>query len=148
MCVLVHTNPIIISFCSILYYKELSLHIRRYRFEKFALLKKLRNKEAKVNLKKFNGRLLGEEVFLELEHFNVKPPKIKTYNKTIVNRWHLYLRLLMNKELVVYRKKYLENKKNKNSNNDLPHESLLFKIKNCFQKTKCYKNNKTTSCQM
>lgn len=33
-----HTNPVLICFCSILYYKDLNEHLRRYRNEKRRIL--------------------------------------------------------------------------------------------------------------
>lgn len=93
-----HTNPIILTFCSILYYKDLNEHLNRYKLEKkFSSIAE--NDELDLQIKKFNGFLL---------HPNTLENKRKRiYNKRIVNKWHLILCLCQNPQLVLYRKEYI-----------------------------------------
>jgi hypothetical protein len=59
----VHTNPILICFCSILYYRELAEQIRRYRIEK-EIVKRMDSTssdgEIYFSLKEFTGKLRNE----------------------------------------------------------------------------------------
>lgn len=94
----VHTNPIIITFCSILYYADLDEHIRRYRHEKYAMRRELSHDEF-LALRKFKGKLepIGSDE-------NVSLKASKGYNKRIVNKWHLLVMLKQNLSLIKYRK--------------------------------------------
>lgn len=87
-----HTNPVLICFCSILYYRDLSEHLRRYRNEKRRILETEEIDYRMIfKLKKFNGYL---------------PPdtnRKQIYSKKNLNKWHLLLRLSLNKELIDYR---------------------------------------------
>jgi putative lipase involved disintegration of autophagic bodies len=74
-----HTNPVIISFCSILYYARLREYMR---------------------LK--HNRIISKEIVKRSELLFGKERKI--YKKNVVNRWLLYWRLSVNKELIQYRK--------------------------------------------
>jgi len=105
----VHTNPILICFCSILYYQDLAEHIRRYRMEKKiikAIEKNNLNEEIHYSLKKFSGKLLNEP-----EKSDEGPIlKKKIYKQLVLNRWHVLLRLTLNKELIVYRRHNIRKK--------------------------------------
>lgn len=102
-----HTNPIIICFCSILYYKDLAEHVRRYRLErKAATGDGLASHRVNFELNKFKGRLsTGQAQYCKVR---------KEYKKIVLIRWHLFLRLHLNKELIKLRKHYV-NKKKKHS---------------------------------
>ena len=88
-----HTNPTLISFCSILYYNHLDKHVKRYLIEKRKIEEK--SKEVTVQLKGFDGRLRSKII----------KKGSKTYCKIIVNRWHLLVILDKNKILLAYRKR-------------------------------------------
>jgi hypothetical protein len=100
----VHTNPILICFCSILYYRELAEQIRRYRIEK-EIVKRMDSTssdgEIYFSLKEFTGKLRNEP--LKGRSSTNDQLKIKVYKKHILNRWHLFVRLTLNKELIAYR---------------------------------------------
>jgi len=92
-----HTNPILVCFCSLLYYPDLSEHLRRFKIEKQAILASEElDSRMVLKLKKFVGFLPA------------CPGVDREYNVLVVNRWHLILRLSLNKELTVYRQHYLE----------------------------------------
>ena len=69
-----HTNPIMITFCSLLYYKGLSNHVRKKYFE-----------SSKDH---------------ELTRFN----PMRNYKKRIVNKWHVLYFLTKNPILLMYRR--------------------------------------------
>ena len=119
-----HTNPILICFCSILYYPDLAEHIRRYRIEKeFIQASEVDNFDDDVffSLKKFHGKLATELVFKEK-----RLSKKSNYNQKMLNRWHLLLRLNVNKELIPFRSHNLR-KKQKNQPISLL-KKLIFKV--------------------
>ena len=140
----VHTNPILLCFISILYYKNLDEHIQMYRFEKYHMNNEIDDDEF-LNLKKFKGRLahhhhsIGfkgtiadddvikksakslpnshkhDEMLTELKENK------KVTNKMIVNRWHVFLILSQNMALIQYRKhniKKIPKDENKNMINE------------------------------
>ena len=94
-----HTNPILICFCSILYYRDLAEHIRRYKIEK-ELVKSMRLSKNEANdekvqffLKKFGGKLskeLHNETSNHITSDNKRSKRV--YNKFIVNRWHVLIK--------------------------------------------------------
>lgn len=90
-----HTNPVLICFCGMLYYKGLSEHLTRYKKEKRHILETEEiDYRMLFQLKKFTGFL----------------PKVKdekVYNRRILNKWHLLIRLTMNQELIAFRKQFL-----------------------------------------
>ena len=106
-----HTNPILICFCSILYYRELAEQIRKYRIEK-EIVKTMdsisSDGEIYFSLKEFTGKLSNEP--LKGRSSTRDQMKIKIYKKHILNRWHLFLRLTLNKELIAYRGHNLKKK--------------------------------------
>jgi len=111
----VHTNPILICFCSILYYRDLGEHIRRYRIEKQIVKAKETNNlddEVYYLIKKFGGKLVINDSFLKEKSSDDRILRKKIYNQLIVNRWHVLLRLSLNKELIPYRQHNIR-KKNK-----------------------------------
>ena len=75
-----HTNPILISFCSILYYKHLDQYVKRYVKEKMKIEKDL--KGVVVELKNFDGRQLSRN---KTNSTNAPIKEYKTYCKVIVN---------------------------------------------------------------
>ena len=95
-----HTNPIIASFCSLLYYPELSDHIKRFLIES-------RNVGNYLELPEFIGKTKREKkifgFFSEVNKtFIVK--RTKVYNVNIVNRWHVFVMLNKYKALIMFRK--------------------------------------------
>ena len=129
-----HTNPIIICFCSLLYYKDLSEHIQRYKKQRRALMngENIDANNVRVSLNKFNGRLSEGNVSLDrnnTKHELVAPSEkrklmLRNYNPRILTRWHLYLRMTLNKEIIKYRKIYMVHREKK------PKIGLVQKIKN------------------
>ncbi len=99
-----HTNPILICFCSLLYYKNLNEHLYRFKIEKKFIIQKeeIDLSIMKLQLRKFTGTLPNYEI------------KCKKYDRKILNKWHLILRLYLNKELTIYRYHYIVNKRRKN----------------------------------
>ncbi len=96
-----HTNSILICFCSILYYKDLAEHIRRYRIEKSYILSKnypiaFNFEQVSFFIKEFTGKLSDDNKI-------IKEEDTKIYNKKILNKWHLFVRLSLNQELIQYR---------------------------------------------
>ena len=92
-----HTNPILVTFCSILYYKDLGIHIKLYKIEK-----KLLRADSVENfffMKKFSGKLPNETHKNQDENSTTK-----TYKKHIINRWHVLVKLSLNKELIQFRR--------------------------------------------
>ena len=129
-----HTNPIIICFCSILYYKHLAEHIRRYKIQKRDLnLNENESDELFVKLTKFNGRLsISEHEHQSLTNMYTSSNGTRLYNKAIVNRWHVLLRLSINKELTFYRKHNIAPKIKTNSPSFI--SKLVLKCKECKTK--------------
>jgi hypothetical protein len=94
----VHSNPVLITFCSILYYDELNEKIYKQRLKKIEF----------INLNNQNEIVLIENNMLSLSY-------TKNLQKRVsFNRWHLYLRLWLNKELIQYRKHNLIAKRLRN----------------------------------
>jgi hypothetical protein len=120
----VHTNPVLICFCSILYYRDLAEHIKRYRAEK-EILKTLDTSgfgdEIYFSLKPFIGKLINESILKEKSQ-EKQFLKRKSYQQLVLNRWHVLLRLALNKELIKYRRHNLHKK------NKIESVSLLKKI--------------------
>ena len=96
-----HTNPILICFCSLLYYKDLSEHLRRYKIQRRAVLSspEFDATNTKIYLSKFTGRLYEP---ISPSSFHRTPTK--NYKTRVVIRWHLYLRMTLNKDIIKYRK--------------------------------------------
>ena len=115
----VHTNPVLISFCSILYYRDLAEHIKCYNKEKRRLLASQSDTKKYYFMKKFGSKLDRQQLILDGDEqkSSITNSSTKKYNKTIVNRWHLLLRLDSNKELIQFRKHQI-NKHKKHGNND------------------------------
>ena len=135
-----HTNPIIICFCSILYYKGLSEHLKRYRQQRHELLASgdLDNASIKIYPSKFTGQLsgTGSERPTGSGHLTSDVEKAassnrllkRNYKTRVVIRWHLYLRMTLNKEIIKYRKIYMKQREKK------PEVGILQKIKQKFSK--------------
>ena len=119
-----HTNPVLICFCSILYYRDLAEHIKRYRAEK-EILKTLDTggfgDEIYFSLKPFIGKLINEPILKEKSQ-EKQLLKRKRYQQLILNRWNVLLRLTLNKELISYRRHNLKKK------NKIESVSLLIRI--------------------
>ena len=87
-------------------------------------------------MKKFGNKMARQQELNEAEDMNrtneTPISKKKVYNKTIVNKWHLLIRLNLNKELIQFRKNNIRKKTKKKS------ESMLEKIKRkvCSRKDK------------
>ena len=129
-----HTNPILICFCSILYYKDLAEHVKNHNKEKKYLIAITKHTDGNESdkkkyyfMKKFGNKMARQQDLNETEDMNktndTQMSKKKVYNKTIVNKWHLLIRLNLNKELIQFRKNNIRKKTKKKS------ESMLKKIK-------------------
>ena len=123
-----HTNPVLISFCSLLYYKSLRYHVHNYKLERKCIEEGLNlNDEFHIEMVSFTGKPIA--VIQDNEH--------KAYNKFIVNKWRVFLMLNYNKTLIKYRKHNLVKEEDKET------ISVLQKIKACCSKTChcCHKIN-------
>ena len=123
-----HTNPILICFCSILYYKRLRYHIRHYKLERKYIEKEYNlTDEYTFKIKKFHGdpdiakesekevkerieSIEGSYEESESEH-ELKPISCKIYKKCLVNRWHLFTMMDKNRSLIRYRQQHIKEKK-------------------------------------
>ena len=93
-----HTNPVLLSFCSLLYYKNLQIQIKNFIKERKKIEDKINmNIKFSFRIKKFTGRVLVSDAENEAL-------LIKKYKKHILNKWHLLLMLHRNKSLIKYRK--------------------------------------------
>lgn len=123
-----HTNPILICFCSVLYYKNLRQHIDEYKLERKIIQDKLNlSDEYIIRIRKFTGKthLIDEN----------KVETAKKYNKFIVNKWHVILMIHNNKSLIKYRAHNINKIKN-----DI-NGGLIEKVKNACMKCPCCKRN-------
>ena len=124
----VHTNPVLISFCSILYYRDLAEHIKCYNKEKRRLLVSQSDTKKYYFMKKFGNKLDRQRLILDDDEqkSSITNSSTKKYNKTIVNRWHLLLRLDSNKELIQFRKHQIKkHKKHGNNDEETPLSTLV-----------------------
>lgn len=105
---LVHTNSILTTFCSILYYKDLNEYIHRYRAERRMLtIKASESQKYDLAMYKFGRRLS------ELDDSEKHIEFGMTYNKIILNRWHLYVMMSKYPGLIQYRMKYKKKSEHK-----------------------------------
>ena len=133
-----HTNPILICFCSILYYRDLAVHIERYKIEKKIIMamnktKTISDEDIYFFLKKFGGRFAKyQETVGETpaDSAQIELSSKKHYKKYIVNKWHVMLRLTLNQELIQYRRHNIRKKDVKES------VSIFTKIKAICNKKK------------
>jgi hypothetical protein len=132
-CKKVHTNSILVCFCSILYYKDLAVHIKRFIREKNLLKAKsmIDHHEKYYFMKNFSGKLTQIVVKSDLDQVNLdeassseRPPK-KTYKKCIVNKWHVFVKLSMNKELIQYRHHNIRSRKATSVENESQFKRIL-----------------------
>ena len=100
-----HTNPILLTFCSLLYYKDLNEHLYRHKIEKISKpLDESLRENFKLMPSKFESRLPFEQQ--SVHPFVQNSSSItKSYNKRVLIRWQLYLTLSLNPELIVLRKR-------------------------------------------
>jgi hypothetical protein len=70
------------------------------------VLRSLVDKKALVTLNKFNGRLSPDDHFFTMTHHHHH----KAYKRIVLTRWHLFVRLSLNKELIVMRKHFIKRK--------------------------------------
>jgi hypothetical protein len=131
-----HTNPIIICFCSILYYKDLSEHLLRYKKQRKALMGEI-DGGAFMHLNKFTGRLSFGDTSIAEEN-SKRQLVMRVYDKRVIMRWHLYLRMTLNKEIIKYRKWNFIKKTKK------PKEGIFQKIKNRVTGI-CHRNAKEST---
>ena len=90
-----HTNPILITFVNLLYYKKLQEFLRRHHREKRDYL--ARNPDTKpqqLKLGHFRGLLPPHK----------RGPEAISYNQSIVSKWHLLCFLNKNRGLIMMRK--------------------------------------------
>ncbi len=123
--------------------------MRNYRIEKFLLpLDESLNKYFILRPAKFVRKPLElyqiHPILIKLNYY----PKKKSYNKTIVNRWHLLLRLSLNIELTVYRKMKLRKKYQIDYENEKQESNFFIKrfkenliLKRIIKKDKVDENN-------
>jgi hypothetical protein len=113
----VHTNPILLTFVSILYYQDLGEHIKMHKLEKHRLNKELKTNDEYLKMKTFTGSqyIFNNDVIESNNNqssggqFNLKKIEKKSFrNKTIINKWHLILMLCRNKSLIKYRKIHIK----------------------------------------
>jgi hypothetical protein len=118
----VHTNSILVCFCSILYYKDLAVHIKRFILERNLLKAKamIDHQEKYYFMRNFSGKLTNIVVKPDLDQVKVdetrssdanERPHQKTYKKCIVNKWHVFVKLSMNKELIQYKHHNIRSRK-------------------------------------
>ena len=128
-----HTNPVLNTFLSLLYYKSLSEHIRRYKIEKI-IFGDEEDEDHFLKVKKFRGKLslIGPAD----PNIMSKVFTAKLYKKRIVNKWHLLFFLSRNPRLIYYRKHFIEKHHHEKKPN------LFQKIKTCcVAKCKCFRKN-------
>ena len=101
-----HTNPILITFCSILYYKNLRNHIDNYKIEREFITDNYNFDKNKYSLrvKKFDGKSSS------IISNTINQSNKKQYNKYIVNKWHVLVFIHNNKSLLRYRAHNIRNK--------------------------------------
>jgi len=128
----VHTNPILITFCSILYYKDLDEYLHRFRTERRTLMKTDASflADELVVMKNFGGRRLSLR------------DETKKYNRLVVNRWHLWLRLSLNREITYMRRNNLKCKREDSRTS----VSLIARIKSKVQSLSIKKKNESVIC--
>lgn len=130
-----HTNPIIITFVSIMYYKKLDEFIRRHHIEKRIYLSQ--NPDKKLRLSVFRGFLPIEsptDPFLKKMNIGYSQ---NVYNKKIVNKWHLIWFLSKNKSLCVLRKhNFIKEEEEEEEQKTGFVEKVKLKLKSCCSKKK------------
>jgi hypothetical protein len=154
----VHTNPIILSFCSLLYYKDLSEHLRRFKIEK-AYAEKFIGKDERIKMATFTGRVppvfhmqdsssprrTAESIANSKFNKNNRDVQLnllgkhKKYNQFIVNKWHVIAMLDRNKTLIRYRKHFVAKKEEPPVVDAEPKLGMVQKVKNlccCCNKEK------------
>ncbi len=94
--ILAHTNPVMLSFISLLYYKNLNDHV--------TMFVKAKRKENSITeyFEVLGGPNANPNYFKESEKFGKR-----IYKKKIVNKWHLLVFLIKNPILILDRKHYL-----------------------------------------
>ena len=127
-----HTNPILITFCSILYYKDLDEYLHRFRAERRTLMKteKFFLTDELVVMKTFGGRRLSLR------------GETKRYNRLVVNRWHLWLRLSLNREITYMRRNNLICKREDSQTSF----SMIARIKSKVRNLSIKKKNESVIC--
>ncbi len=94
---IVHTNPILITFCSILYYKNLRNHVNNYKLERKHVQDYYNlDENDSIIMSRFTGK--SSQVKMNTNHIAKK-----IYNKFIVNKWHVILFIHKNKSLIRFR---------------------------------------------
>jgi hypothetical protein len=88
-----HTNPILITFCCLLSYKDLSDHLLAYGKEN-------KKKQSKTIIRFINGLDYSYKRRLYL----IKEFGNRKYKKQIINKWHLIAFLMKNPILLMFRK--------------------------------------------
>ena len=114
-----HTNSILVCFCSILYYKDLAVHIKRFVLERNQLKARasVDHKEKYYFMRNFSGKLTNIPVKPDLDQVREDEASSregvdqKTYKKCIVNKWHVFVKLSMNKELIQFRHHNIKSRK-------------------------------------
>jgi hypothetical protein len=122
----VHTNPILITFCSILYYKNLRNHIDNYKIEREFITDNYNFDKNKYSLrvKKFDGKSSS------IISNTINQSNKKQYNKYIVNKWHVLVFIHNNKSLLRYRAHNIRNKET---------EKKIGILQNICTKCSCFK---------
>ena len=135
-----HTNPVLITFLSLLYYKNLDEHVRRFQIEK-KIFKEQEDDKNMLKMRTFIGRLSisGPPDPIQMLHNKYIH---KSYNIRVLIRWHLLLLLSKNKQLIYFRKHQF-NKKLVEPKEKKP--ELVDKVKSIVTCKPCKKNNKQKS---
>ena len=94
-----------LCFCSLLYYKNLSEHVRRYKLEKKRIVTESKLKtDEHLYIKEFDGYLPDMHEYDEDKVANAKSlASFKVYNRALVNKWHVMVMLHRNRLLIPYR---------------------------------------------
>ena len=93
------THPILITFCSVLYYKR--LFDKKEEIEQYDLIR--------IHQKKTKSDQISPEYQIQIQSNDIKPKQV--YNHKIVNRWQVALTLIHNSGLIIYRKKTVSYRK-------------------------------------
>ena len=137
-----HSNPILLTFCTLLCYKDLHEHMRRYRIEKLLmpLQEPLKNEYTLMPIA-FKSKPSPESYLRHpfLENKSSLVTFRKVYTRKVINRWHLFIRLSLNLELTGFRNHRI---KDKTTSQEKKKENFLFIMKKQLSKARSGKSEK------
>ena len=99
-----YANPILLTFCALLYYDDLGEHMRCHRIEKLVMPL---NASAQLDYALWPSvpRSRPSPANYIIHPFlKSVPSTIRMYNRKVLNRWHLLVRLSLNLELTAFRR--------------------------------------------